>query len=144
MVQLKIKKLASNAIIPKYANPGDAGMDLFSVEKYSIKPGERTLVKTGISVEFPHGYEMQIRPRSGLALKKGISIVNTPGTIDAEYRGEVGIILINHGNEVFEINQGDKIAQAVLNKIEFGEIEEVTELSDTERGSGGFGSTGHK
>jgi dUTP pyrophosphatase len=141
-VKFKVKKLKENAIIPKYANPGDAGMDFFSTEKYFLKSGERTLVSTGIQVEFPHGYELQIRPRSGLALKKGISLVNTPGTIDAGYRGEIGIIIINHGKEDFEINPGDKIAQGVLNKVEFADIEEVSELGESERGSGGFGSSG--
>ena len=141
-MKLKFKKLKEKAIVPKYANPGDAGMDLFSTEKYLLKSGERCLVSTGLSVEIPLGYELQVRPRSGLALKKGISIVNTPGTIDAGYRGEIGIILINHGSEDFEINSGDKIAQAVLNKIEVAEIEEAEELSDSSRGEGGFGSTG--
>lgn len=138
----KVKKLKENARLPEYAKEGDAGMDLFSTEKYSVKPGERVLVSTGISTEFPLGYELQIRPRSGLALKKGISVVNTPGTVDAGYRGEIGIILINLGQEVFEINPGDKIAQAVLNKFEVAEIQEVSELSETSRGVGGFGSTG--
>ncbi len=142
MVKFKIKKVKENAIIPCYAKQGDAGMDLFSTEKYILKPGERVLVSTGISTEFPEGYELQIRPRSGLALKKGISLVNTPGTIDAGYRGEIGVIVINLGQDVFEINPGDKIAQAVLNKFETAEIEVCDSLSETERGIGGFGSTG--
>lgn len=141
-VKFKIKKLKENAIIPCYANPGDAGMDLFSTEKYTLMPGQRCLVSTGISVEFPVGYELQVRPRSGLALKKGISLVNTPGTVDAGYRGEIGIIVINLGQEVVEINPGDKIAQAVLNKFEVADIEESKELSETQRGAGGFGSSG--
>jgi dUTP pyrophosphatase len=144
MIPLKIKKTKPHAITPQYANPGDAGMDLFSAEDYLIKSGERCLISTGIQTEFPTGYELQIRPRSGLALKHGISIVNTPGTVDAGYRGEIGIILINHGKEEFKINQGDKIAQAVLNKIEIATIEESDNLSDTQRGTGGFGSTGIK
>ena len=139
-----MKKLKPNAIIPSYAYPGDAGMDLFSTDNYLIKPSKRLLISTGIAVEIPEGYELQIRPRSGLALKKGISIVNTPGTLDSGYRGEIGVILINHGEEDFGINEGDKIAQAVLNKIEIAEVEEVEELSETRRGSGGFGSTGIK
>ena len=142
MVKFKVKKLKENAIIPQYAKPGDAGMDLFSTEKYSVNPGQRVVVSTGIATEFPEGYELQVRPRSGLAMKKGISIVNTPGTVDAGYRGEIGIIIINLGQEVFEINPGDKIAQAVLNKFEVAEIEEASELSETVRGAGGFGSTG--
>jgi dUTP pyrophosphatase len=141
-MKIKVKKLKPEAILPQYAHPGDAGMDLFSTEKYLLKPGERCLVSTGLAFEIPFGYELQIRPRSGLALKKGISLVNTPGTLDAGYRGELGIILINHGQEDFIILPGDKIAQAVLNKFETAEIEEVSELSDTARGAGGFGSTG--
>jgi dUTP pyrophosphatase len=143
-MKLFIKKLKENAVIPSYAREGDAGMDLFSTEKYLLKSGERILVSTGLAVEIPIGYEMQIRPRSGLALKKGISLVNTPGTVDSGYRGEIGIIIINHGNEDFEINPGDKVAQAVLNKIETAEIEVVDELSESARGEGGFGSTGMK
>lgn len=141
-VKLKVKRLNSDAILPRYEHRGDAGLDLFSVEDYNIKPGERVLIKTGISVEFPVGYELQIRPRSGLALKKGISIVNTPGTVDAGYRGEIGVILINHGEEDVKINKGDKIAQAVLNEIRYAIIDEVDELGDSSRGEGGFGSSG--
>lgn len=143
-MKLRVKKLKENAVMPKYAKEGDAGMDLFSTENYSLKPGERCLVSTGLAFETPLGFEVQIRPRSGLALKKGISIVNSPGTIDAGYRGEIGIILINHGNEEFAVNQGDKIAQAVLNQIHIAAIEEAEELEETDRGAGGFGSTGVK
>ena len=141
-VKFKVKKIKENAVIPKYAHHGDAGMDLFSTERYSVKPGERVLVSTGLSVQFPIGFELQVRPRSGLAIKNGISLVNSPGTIDAGYRGEIGVIVINHGKEEFLINAGDKIAQAVLNKIELAEIEEVSELEEAERGENGFGSTG--
>ncbi|MEK7463300.1 MAG: dUTP diphosphatase [Patescibacteria group bacterium] len=143
-MKVKIKKLHKDAVVPKYAHEGDAGVDFFAITKHSLKSGERCLVGTGLSFEFPNGYELQIRPRSGLALKKGISIVNTPGTLDAGYRGELGIIIINHGQEDFEINPGDKIAQGVFNKIEICEFEEVGELSETTRGGGGFGSTGLK
>ena len=143
-MKVKIKKLHKDAVVPKYAHEGDAGVDFFAITKHSLKSGERCLVGTGLSFEFPNGYELQIRPRSGLALKKGISIVNTPGTLDAGYRGELGIIIINHGQEDFEINPGDKIAQGVFNKIEICEFEEVEELSDSVRGGGGFGSTGLK
>ncbi|MEI6058139.1 MAG: dUTP diphosphatase [archaeon] len=141
-MNIKIKKLKPNAIIPKYAHHGDAGMDLFSTEDYVLNSGERKLISTGLAFEIPYGAELQIRPRSGLALKHGISIVNSPGTLDFGYRGELGVILINHGKDNFEIKKGDKIAQAILNKIEIAEIEEVEELSDTSRGEGGFGSTG--
>ena len=143
-MKLKIKRLNDEAIIPQYARKGDAGMDLFSISEHVLKHGERCLVSTGLSFEIPEGYEVQIRPRSGLALKKGISLVNSPGTIDAGYRGEIGIIIINHGREDFEIKKGDKIAQAVINKFETGEIEEVEELENSDRGEGGFGSSGTK
>jgi len=144
MVKFKVKKISADAVLPRYEHEGDAGMDLFSCEEYTLRPGERCLVKTGIRVEFPVGYELQIRPRSGLALKRGISIVNSPGTIDAGYRGEIGIILINHGEDVFEIKKGDKIAQGVLSEVVRGDIEEVSELSESERGENGFGSSkGH-
>lgn len=139
---LKVKRLHEDAIIPSYAKAGDAGMDLHSIESVGIPAGERGLVKTGISIELPKGYEAQVRPRSGLALKKGISVLNTPGTIDEGYRGEVGVILINLGSEIVFIKKGDRIAQMVINKVESVNVEEVELLSDTERGSGGFGSTG--
>ena len=141
-ILFKVKKIKENAIIPKYATLGDAGMDLFSTEDYLVKSGERVLVSTGLQFEFPQGYELQIRPRSGLALKHGISMPNTPGTVDAGYRGEIGVIIINHGKEDFSIKKGDKIAQAVLNKFEIADIQEVAELGESERGSEGFGSTG--
>ena len=142
MVFINIVKIKDNEIVPSYAHDGDAGMDLFSTEEYLLKPMQRELISTGLKVEIPKGYELQIRPKSGLALKKGLSIPNSPGTIDAGYRGELGVIVINYGNEDIEINSGDKIAQAVLNKIEIAEIEEVKELTETSRGEGGFGSTG--
>ena len=141
-MQLKVKKLHENAIIPQYAREGDAGMDLYSIEDYSLQPGERKLFKTGLGMEIPLGYELQLRPRSGLAFKNGISIVNSPGTIDSGYRGDIGIILINHGNEIFDIKIGDRIAQGVLNKFETAEFFEVDELSESSRGSGGFGHSG--
>ena len=141
-MRVKIKKLKEEAKIPEYAHYGDAGMDLFSCDDVVLKPGERKLISTGLAFEIPYGTELQIRPRSGLALKKGISIVNSPGTLDHGYRGELGVVLINHGDEDFEVKKGDKIAQAVLNKIEIAEIEEVSELSETARGDGGYGSTG--
>ena len=129
-MKIKFKKLKENAILPKYAHEGDAGMDLVSCENCFLKPGERILVPIGIAVEIPYGYEMQIRPRSGFALKNGISIVNSPGTVDSGYRGELGVILINHGQEDFEVKAGDKIAQAVLNKVEIVEIEEIVKGSN--------------
>ena len=143
-MKLKIKKLNPEAILPSYAHKGDAGMDLFSIKDYILKPGERVFIETGLAFEIEEGYEIQIRPRSGLALKYGLSIVNSPGTVDSGYRGPINIILINHGQETFTVNKGDKVAQAVLNKIEKAEIEEVSELSESQRGDGGFGSTGIK
>lgn len=142
-MQLKVKKLDPKAIAPRYAHPGDAGMDLFALEPCRIEPGERALVKTGISIELPSGTEAQIRPRSGLAIKQGITVLNTPGTVDEGYRGEVGVILIHHGREAFVVEHGMKVAQMVVKRVESVEVVEVEDLSDTSRGSGGFGSTGH-
>ena len=139
---LKIKKLSANATLPMFAHPGDAGMDLFSIEEIEILPGESKLVKTGISIELQNNTEAQIRPRSGLALKNQITVLNTPGTIDQGYRGEVGVILINHGTKKFTVTQGMKVAQMVIKPTIVVEIVEVTDLSDTQRGGGGFGSTG--
>lgn len=137
-------KIHDKAVIPYYSRHGDAGMDLFAVEDYTIKPGERKLIPTGLKVEVPHGYEMQVRPKSGLALNSGITVLNTPGTVDSGYRGEVGVILFNVSDKSFEIKQGQKIAQAVFTKFEIVELEEASELSVSDRGSGGFGSTGLK
>lgn len=130
--------------LPKYETAASAGMDLRAnlTESIVLKPFERILVKTGLFVELPVGYEAQVRPRSGLALKKGITVLNTPGTIDADYRGEIGVILINLSNEDFVIENGERIAQLVIAKYEQAELIEVNELSETQRGAGGFGSTG--
>ena len=111
---VKIKKLRENAKLPEYAHPGDAGMDLFSAQEILINPGESALVATGIAIELPRGTEAQVRPRSGLALKHQITVLNTPGTIDEGYRGEIGVILINHGRQVFKVEEGMKIAQMVI------------------------------
>lgn len=138
---IKVKRVKDNAIIPSYAHKGDAGVDLHSTEDYLVDSGQRVLVSTGLQIAIPMGYEAQVRPRSGLALKHGISIVNTPGTIDAGYRGDIGIILINHGKERFEIKKGQKIAQMVFAKVEEVKFEEADKLDDTSRGTGGFGST---
>ena len=142
MISVKVKRLKENAVMPCYACEGDAGMDVCSCESCVLESGERRLILTGLAFEIPFGMELQIRPRSGLALKKGISIVNSPGTLDSGYRGELGIVLINHGDEDFEVKVGDRIAQVVLNKFEVAEIVEVGVLEDSERGRGGFGSTG--
>ena len=142
MFEVKVKKLSEKAILPSFAHPGDAGMDLFSVESKVLEPGRSYLVKTGISIQLPKNTEAQIRPRSGLALKHMITLTNTPGTIDEGYRGEIGIIMINHGKDDFEIKEGMKIAQMVIKPIYEVNITESKDLSDTSRGEGGFGSTG--
>lgn len=134
----------SNHELPKYETAASAGMDLRAnlIEPIILKPLERTLVKTGLFIELPIGFEAQVRPRSGLALKKGITVLNSPGTIDADYRGEIGIILINLSHEDFVIENGERIAQLVIAKYEQAELIEVNQLSETSRGAGGFGSTG--
>jgi dUTP pyrophosphatase len=144
-MQVKVRNTSGNAL-PAYETSSSAGMDVRAVlqENLSLKPLERALVKTGLFLEIPHGYECQVRPRSGLALKKGITVLNTPGTIDADYRGEVGVILINLSSEEVIIENGERIAQLVFAKVEQAQWEETNELSETERGAGGFGSTGVK
>lgn len=130
------------ANLPTYQTKGSAGMDLTIVERVELAPMERKLARTGLKVALPHGYEAQIRPRSGLALKKGISMVNTPGTIDSDYRGEIGIILINFSDSPVVLEQGERVAQMVVQKVEQIQPVLVQNLEDTERGEGGFGSTG--
>ena len=142
-MQLKVKKLNPDAILPSYAREGDAGLDLFAVKSLVITPGTSALVPTGIAIQLPSGTEAKVRPRSGLALKHAITVLNTPGTVDEGYRGEVGVILINHGTTAFHVNAGMKIAQMVVSPRIQVAVVEVAELSDTERGAGGFGSTGH-
>ncbi|WP_106064482.1 dUTP diphosphatase [Clostridium liquoris] len=144
MYKLFIKKLNEDAIIPKYAHEGDAGMDLYSIEEKTIEPGETTLIHTGISIQLPEETEAQIRPRSGLALKHSITVLNTPGTIDEGYRGEICIILINHGNNTFKVEKHMRIAQMVIKPVLKVKILEVTTLLDSERGENGLGSTGLK
>ena len=141
-MKLMIKRLSQTAVLPAYAHPGDAGLDLFADVEASLEPGESKLVGTGISIELPPNTEAQVRPRSGLALKHGISVLNTPGTIDHGYRGEVGVILINHGRSRFDVHPGMKIAQMVIAACLRVTVEEAGELSGTSRGQGGFGSTG--
>jgi dUTP pyrophosphatase len=139
---LKIKKLNPDAIIPAYQSEEAAGFDLHSIDDVVIKKGERKLISTGLAFEIEKGYEVQIRPRSGLAYKYGITVLNSPGTIDSDYRGEIKVLLINLGEKDFEIKKGDRIAQAVVAPVVQAKFVEVEELSDTKRGSGGFGSTG--
>ena len=128
--------------LPAYATGGAAGMDVVSAEDVTIAPGARHAVATGLAVAIPAGYEIQVRPRSGLALKHGISVPNAPGTIDSDYRGELKVILINHGDEPFAIARGDRVAQLVLAPVTRAAWNEVAELDETQRGAGGFGSTG--
>lgn len=141
-MKLLIEKINEKAIMPHYAHQGDAGLDLFSVEKAVINPMERKLIHTGIKIQLPKDTEAQIRPRSGLALKHGITLLNTPGTIDEGYRGEIGIIVINLSNEAFVVEEGMKIAQMVIKPIIKVQVEQVNELTESDRGEGGFGSTG--
>ncbi|MGD9706835.1 MAG: dUTP diphosphatase [Candidatus Delongbacteria bacterium] len=142
MHNIKIKRISEYARLPEYAHPGDAGMDIFSAVEKTLKPGEFALIGTGIKIELPENTEAQVRPRSGLAIKNGVTVLNTPGTIDEGYRGEVGVILINHSKEDFTVTPGMKIAQMIIAPVIRAQIEEVDELSDTRRGDGGFGSTG--
>ena len=144
MVKVLIKKLNPSVQLPSYKTSGASGVDLMAfIEKpIELKPGKSCLVPTGLSVAFSKEYEIQIRPRSGLAAKNNITVLNTPGTIDSDYRGEIKIILFNHGKENFIINNNDRIAQMVLTPIVKMEIEEINELPETIRGEGGFGSTG--
>jgi len=140
---LKVRKISREAVTPQYAHEGDAGLDIFACERVEIPPGDSRLVKTGIAIELPQKTEAQIRPRSGLALKHQLTVLNTPGTIDEGYRGEVGVILINHGRDPFVVEKGSKIAQMVIKPVLRVDVELVESLSDTRRGAGGFGSTGY-
>ena len=144
MIKVIIKKLDSSVQLPTYKTDGASGMDLMAhIEKpINLEPGKSCLVPTGLSVAFPKEYEIQIRPRSGLAAKNNISVLNTPGTIDSDYRGEIKVILFNHGSENFIINNNDRVAQMVLTPVMEMELEEANELPKSVRGEGGFGSTG--
>ena len=146
MTKIQIKKLSDSVLIPKYETPGSSGMDIAAntIKKIIINPGEKAIVPTGFSLAIPKGYEVQIRPRSGLAAKKNITVLNTPGTIDADYRGEIKVILINFGNESFIVENEARIAQMVLCPVIIADLQEVDELNETARGTGGFGSTGAK
>jgi dUTP pyrophosphatase len=137
-----VKRLVPHAVLPRYAHPGDAGLDLCAAERVELAVGDRALVGTGLALELPDGAEAQVRPRSGLALKHGITVLNAPGTIDHGYRGEVGVLLINHGRAAFVVEPGMKIAQMVIQAAARVHVEETPELSETRRGQGGFGSTG--
>lgn len=142
-MELKVRKLVPQATVPHYAHPGDSGLDLFAAEACLLAAGASGLVKTGIALELPPGTEAQVRPRSGMALKHGLTVLNTPGTIDEGYRGEVGVILINHGRDAFLVEPGMKIAQMVIKPVLTVSVVEVDALSTSHRGEGGFGSTGY-
>ena len=141
-MKVKFQRINQSAELPTYAHPGDAGMDIRSIEELTMDPGARALVHTGLVMVLPPGYEAQVRPRSGLALKNGITVLNTPGTIDEGYRGEIGVILANFGSEPFKVEKGAKIAQMVIAPCTRAEIVEIDEVDDTVRGTGGFGSSG--
>lgn len=142
--KIEIKKLREGAIVPRYMTDLAAGMDICALldEPLVLNPGERSLVPTGLACAIPEGFEVQVRPRSGWAIKHGIGLVNSPGTIDADYRGEIGIIVINYGSETFTINNADRVAQLVVAPVVQAVMVEVDALSETERGHGGFGHTG--
>ncbi|MEH7223013.1 dUTP diphosphatase [Bacillus sp. JJ1566] len=141
---LKVMLLNKDARLPLQANPGDAGLDLFSAEEKIIKPGEAGLIKTGIKIELPPGTEAQVRPRSGLALKHSVTVLNSPGTIDEGYRGEIAVILINHGKNDFVVEKQMRIAQMVIAEVAQVNLLQVEEVTSSERGEGGFGSSGTK
>lgn len=146
MITVEIKRLASNQDLPlpAYETEGAAGMDLRAAEAVTLKPGMRHLVPTGLSIALPQGFEAQVRPRSGLAVKYGVTVLNSPGTIDCDYRGEVKVPLINHGQDDFVIARGDRIAQMVIASVTRADWLEVSLLGETKRGAGGFGSSGRR
>ena len=144
MIEIKLTRLphGQGLPLPSYATEGAAGLDVRAAEELTLEPGQRHAVATGFAIEIPHGYEVQVRPRSGLALKHGITCLNTPGTIDSDYRGEVKVILANLGQELFEVRRGERIAQLVPAPVLRADFVEVDALGETRRGAGGFGSTG--
>lgn len=141
-MQVRVLKTDENAIIPQYQSQGAAGFDLHSCEDFTILPNQTVAISTGLAYEIPEGYELQIRPRSGMAHKSGIQVANSPGTIDSDYRGVVKVLLYNSSDKNFPISIGDRIAQGIITQYERAEFAVVEELSETERGEGGFGSTG--
>jgi dUTP pyrophosphatase len=144
MVEVSITRLDPDLPLPAYARPGDAGADLVTTVDVTLAPGERALVPTGIAIALPEGYAAFVHPRSGLALRHGLSVVNTPGTIDAGSRGEIAVLLVNHDlHEAISLSRGDRIAQLVVQRVEQAAFVEVDTLPESERGTGGYGSTGH-
>ena len=146
MIKILIKRLSKEVSLPKYETTGSSGMDLSANinTNINIDPGKTAIIPTGLAISIPKGFEVQIRPRSGLAAKQKISVLNTPGTIDADYRGEIKVILINLGKDSFEVEKGSRIAQMVVCPVVQAQLKEVDDLNETERGKGGFGSTGTK
>ena len=144
MIEIRISRLPHGAglPLPAYATPGAAGLDVVAAEDLDLAPGQRHAVATGFAIAIPHGFEVQVRPRSGLAFKHGLSVPNAPGTIDSDYRGELKILLINHGDQPFPVRRGERIAQLVPAAVTLARFQEVDSLDDTDRGAGGFGSTG--
>ncbi len=146
MVTVRVRRVGNRGPpleLPRYETEGSAGMDLRADEAFSLAPGERRLVPTGLAVEIPAGHEGSVRPRSGLAIRHGVGMVNAPGTVDSDYRGELQVILVNHGQEPVSFQRGDRIAQLVVAPVVQARLEEVADLAETGRGAGGFGSTGH-
>tara|TARA_Y200000002_G_scaffold164046_1_gene135399 strand:+ start:231 stop:662 length:432 start_codon:yes stop_codon:yes gene_type:complete len=142
MTKILIKRLSKEIPLPKYETNGSSGMDLAANIETIIEPGDTSIIPTGLAVSIPKGFEVQVRPRSGLAAKQKLTVLNTPGTIDSDYRGEIKVILVNHGNKNFKIEKGDRIAQMIVCPVIIAQIVEVENLSDTKRGKDGFGSTG--
>jgi dUTP pyrophosphatase len=145
-VKLRVRRVGNRGpplLLPRYETDGSAGMDLRADEPFSLAPGERRLVPTGLAVEVPPGHEGSVRPRSGLAVKHGVGMVNAPGTVDSDYRGELAVVLVNHGHEPVAFARGDRIAQLVIAPVVRATLELADALTDTDRGQGGFGSTGH-
>lgn len=141
-MKIHFVKEHEDAILPTYATAGAAGADIYSVKDYKVPPGEHTLIDTGLKCSIPAGYEIQVRPRSGLALKNRITVLNSPGTVDSDYTGKLGVILMNHSDLVFSVKAGDRIAQIVVAPVTQAQFEWAVETKETERGAGGFGSTG--
>ena len=141
-MDLRVRRLSKDAILPSAAHPGDAGLDLHAAAALTIAPGAWATVPTGLVIELPPGTEAQVRPRSGLAARHGVTVLNAPGTVDSDYRGELKVLLVNHGQEPFTIRRGDRIAQLVIAAVEHAVLEPVEALDETARGAGGYGSTG--
>ncbi len=141
-MKLKVKRIHNDATLPKYIHEHDSGMDIYSIENKIIESGKSSLIKTGLKIELPDNTEAQVRPKSGIALNNSVTVLNSPGTIDQGFTGEICVILINHGLEPYKVEKGKKIAQIVIQPIIRVEVEEVSDISDSSRGEGGFGSTG--